>query len=382
MSTTKPALRIATPAMPELPRYRRITFAELAAGNYELDYHVADVLPVGQPTILAAPRKGMKTSVALDMAISLATGGKWLGYFPVTKPGRVAFMSGESGEATLQETASRICRAAGRKLANLTGGFISPDLPDLQNDSDLDELERFLKHDETTVAFFDCAYLMMDGDEAGNLFKQGRLLRGLARVCQRCGVTPVLLHHMRRNGRASANGGAPSLDDLSWSGFAEFARSWILIDRIEEFDPERGLHQLDMSIGGSAGHCSRHALKIEEGHKSDDGGRRWDVTISRPQDAERDAQERKAEARQQSLRAKLEATMKRMANAAAKFPSGETAKVIREHAGVSGTLASQALAALLEDGVLVPCDVTKGNRKTPHQGYRLTSGTSGTTQRE
>ena len=55
----------------------------------------------------------------------------------------------------------------------------------------------------------------------------------------------------------------------------------------------------------------------------------------------------------------------------AKYPAGETENVIRDTAGVSGTVAKLGMASLLQDGSAVPCDVTKANRAKPYQGYKL-----------
>ena len=54
------------------------------------------MLVKGQPCIIGGRSKAMKTSIAVDLAISLGSGEKFLGKYDVPKTIRVAFWTGES----------------------------------------------------------------------------------------------------------------------------------------------------------------------------------------------------------------------------------------------------------------------------------------------
>jgi RecA-family ATPase len=106
--------------------FTRITAAELATGKFDLTYLIDGVLVKDQPAGLVAPKKSLKTNIGVDLAISLATGGRFLGYFRVAEPKQMAMFSGESGMATIQESALRINRAAGVTLAETGIIFSDP----------------------------------------------------------------------------------------------------------------------------------------------------------------------------------------------------------------------------------------------------------------
>ncbi|WP_197532352.1 AAA family ATPase [Symmachiella macrocystis] len=124
--------------------FTRITSEELDNGNFDLTYLIDGVLVKDQPAGLVAPKKSLKSNISIDLAISLATGGTFLGYFRVNEPQRMALFSGESGMATIQETARRISKAAGVSLSS-NGVIFSDSVPNFGDTLNMQSFRGFSK---------------------------------------------------------------------------------------------------------------------------------------------------------------------------------------------------------------------------------------------
>lgn len=278
--------------------FTRITAEELALGKFELTYLIDGVLVKDQPAGLVAPKKSLKTNISVDLAIALATGGRFLGYFRVAEPKRMAVFSGESGMATIQETALRVSKAAGVSLQE-TGIIFSDTVPHFGDPINMGALRRFLEADGIEVVIIDPIYLCLPCDvNPANLFDIGRMMRNVNDVCKDVGATPILVHHLKKG---VANPYTPGqLEDIGWAGFQEFFRQWMILNRREQYEPGTGMHRLWFSTGGSAGHSSLVGLDIFEGVYDPQGTnpRVWNVNVLKPKDVIASEQNRKEEARE------------------------------------------------------------------------------------
>jgi len=351
-------------------RFAAISAAELDGGNFSLAWLIDWLLVEGQPCILAGPKKTLKTSLLLALMLALATGNEFLGKFAIRKARRVLFCSGESGMATLQETARRIARAMEWELRDVPNFAITADLPRLDSLDDLAEFESFLERQEAEVVGIDPAYLCMGADNSGNLFAQGAVLLGISQLCQRLGITLILCHHTKRNtGRDAFD--VPELEDIAWAGFQEFARQWLLVGRRERYEPGSGVHRLWLSVGGSAGHGGLYAVNIEEGTAQTPGGRYWSVTLNSATEAHGEAEQRKADIKQQQQAEQLEADVAAILKALAALPNREGTKTgIRDATGIRSTRFDPALAEAISAGHVTQTTIKKGNNR-PYDGYKL-----------
>lgn len=308
----------------------------LLMGDFRVTYLIDGLLVAGQPCLCVGPQKCLKTTLLLKMALCLASGTRFLGR--ECQKRRVLFMSGESGMATLQETALRIIKALGVTPEN--GHFyITPDLP--QFSQPLEKLEQLLVDQGTEVLIIDPAYLCLDGSDANNMFVMGQQLGSVANLCTKLGVTLVLAHHTTK---AAGKENKPlELSDMAWSGFGEFARQWLMISRRESYVDGTGEHKLFLRAGGSAGHSNLLHLHVREGVFPN---RFWEVDVRTSGEVSRDRAEEKYLSMVERIRENVTE------------PIHKTK--IRDAAGIKSKDWPSAFDRMLDEGILVESETIKG----------------------
>jgi AAA domain len=335
-------------------RFRLLTAAQLNAGQYETRSLIPGVLAAGQPGGIFGAFKSLKTSIAADLLISLASGTPFLGRFPVPEPGRVLFLSGESGLAALQSIARRICAERGLSLDSLENFKLSPDLPRLDRPSDVAALKKLVEDEKPVCVVIDPAYLAMGGDQSRNLFAMGSLLHPLAELCESTGCTVLVVHHCKRSSKL---GDPATLDDIAWSGFAEFSAQWLLLSRRRPYDPGTGHHELWLSAGSRAGDHGLWELDVDEGTVQEPKGRTWKPAVRSVTSLQALTDERwvaATEDRNQRRRAlSFDCQCQRTLEYLSAYPDGRTARSIRDTLGFSGDRINRLLDWLIEKGHVV-----------------------------
>lgn len=353
--------------------FRRISCKELDDANYDLEYLIDGALVARQPCILAGGKKTLKTSLLIDLGISLAMGGCFLGRLKVNRACRVGIMTGESGLATIQETARRIATAAGYRLGDIGGLVFSEDLPQFGSIAHQEALGRFIMGDELEVIAVDPAYMCIPDVDPSSIFSMGPVLRGVSQVCQEHGALLLICHHAKKTKNDPFS--PMELEDISWAGFQEFARQWLLVGRRELYQPGTGEHRLWLSAGGSAGHSGLWAVDVAEGTQATPGGRFWRVGVMPASEARADAQARQEATKRQRAEeraaASLETDRSELVKVLTKAKRPETKTALRDRATLGhGQRFDRAFASLVDDGTLEPAEITKGNNR-PVSAWKL-----------
>lgn len=351
------------------PQFPLFSAADLAATAFTLNYIAERLLVERQSCVLGGPKKSLKTTLAVLLAIYLAIGRDVFDKFRVQRSYRVLIASAESGMATIKETALRICSALGVELADIEGLMFTSNVPKPNDQRSMARFRAAVVESECEVLILDPFYRMHDGDGQESLFKMGAVFGKVADFCDELGLTHIICHHLKTS---RANPHEPAeLDDLAYAGFAEHARQWLLIARREAYQPGSGYHALWLTIGGSAGHNSLWALDIHEGSTEAPGGRTWWHELRRADDVRQEVharQERaKADKEQQQLNEDRQAVFKLLRM----HTNGLSKSAIGREAGIPNRRWPKSFNAMLEAGELVETEIYTGNHKKPSEGYKL-----------
>jgi hypothetical protein len=348
--------------------YRDLNAAEGFAGEIESstlaflcqdtdEWLIDRLFALRQPAVIAGPSKACKTTIAVDLAVSLDTATPFLGHFAISRPRRVFVLSVESGDVTLAETATRICAARGLSLRDLRVRWGFRMGKGLARKEWRDALAQYIRFHRIDVAIIDPLYLAIgEGANPASLNQMVARLGAITSAVLEQDATPILVAHTVKD---TPPGHPLQPRDLSGAGLAEFFRSWLLVNRLVPFDPARpGSHRLVANYGGSNGHCGVVSVDIEEGvQNADMNGRKWEVRVG-PYQPPQQAGQRSGGARPRTSKAgKVDANAARVLEALKGLAEDQPTQPIQRRAlqdqtKLSGSAITAALTRLEEDGAV------------------------------
>jgi hypothetical protein len=155
--------------------------------------------------IIGGSPKSGKTWLALEMAVSVASGSPCLDTFPVLSPGRVLFYAAEDSAAALRSRVETLARVHKVNFERLDVHIITIDSLRLDRPDHQDRLESTLNVYKPALLVLDPLVRVHAIDE--NVAGQVSMLLGYLRSLQRkTGAAIALTHHIRKN--ISPTGGA------------------------------------------------------------------------------------------------------------------------------------------------------------------------------
>jgi len=174
---------------------------------------IEGILLEGHKMLLTGPSKANKTWCLIALAVSVATGGYWIGFRCAKR--KVLFIDLETDSRTLQRRISTVAYAKEARVAEVSESlFVWP----LRGKScSLREIveELFCRYEpgDFGMVVIDPAYMVQDGDE-NNAKDIREFFAELDRLCVRLGVTVVISHHHSKG----AQGLKSAIDRGSGSG--------------------------------------------------------------------------------------------------------------------------------------------------------------------
>ena len=372
-----------TPNRFQLPVYDA---QQLVDANFKVEWLVKNLLVADQPGVVGGPKKGLKSNMMLDLAVSLASGLRFLDHFEVPRALPTLMLTGESGGFATRNTLVRVCQARGIELGSLAKNlFIGFELPNLGVEEQVQVLADLIREKGIKVVIIDPLYLCLTsgGGHGGsvdtkNLFEVGQLLLKISKMCLGAGATPLLVHHNKLTVDPYE---PPELSNLAYAGIQEFARQWLLVGRRSRYVPGTGRHDLWLTAGGSVGHSGEWAVDIEEGILNEDfEGRTWEVSVrfayelmSHERDAKAGEAKAKEVAKEIDQAAKFRVEEDKIIDAVRQLGGEGSKSRICAVAKLAATKGNPAIIRCEVDGRLawMPVMVPKGKGQTTEMGVGL-----------
>jgi RecA-family ATPase len=157
--------------------------------------------------IVGGEPKCCKSFLALDLAVSVASGTTCLRRFPVSRPGRVLLFAAEDALHVVRRRLEGICAAAGIDIAELDVQVITAPVVRLDLDADRASLDETVAKLQPRLLVLDPFVRLhrIDENASGEVAPILAYLRELQR---RHGVAVALVHHSKKGGGRARAGQA------------------------------------------------------------------------------------------------------------------------------------------------------------------------------
>jgi hypothetical protein len=156
--------------------------------------------------IIGGPPKLLKTWVALEIAVSVASGSLCLGTFPVHQSGPVLLFAAEDSQAKVRSRLESLAHHHGFSLQQINLQVITADTLRLDRPSDQDRLAATILFHQPVLLVLDPLVRLhsLDENQSGPMAALLGYFRGLQR---KTGTAIVIVHHARKNNSSSAGAG-------------------------------------------------------------------------------------------------------------------------------------------------------------------------------
>jgi len=279
-TVTNIALVPAKPAPAKSTRFKLLTLDDLKALP-QPEWLIKGIFRAQSQVVLYGQSGHGKSFVALDMALSIATGRSWLGH--ATTQGPVVYVVSEGGRGTHNRV---VAWMEGHQVTDITGAFFVLDAVQLTEEKDVEEflkrlgeLEAQLNQRAKLIVLDTFARSFVGGEE--NSAKEvGVWVEASRQIQERTGATVMAVHHTGKlkDGGTSAERGSSALRAAAETMISVTADGDAMIiscskqKEDEQFRPLR-LRQKQMELGEVDGEpITSLVLEAVEGTSAGDVG--------------------------------------------------------------------------------------------------------------
>lgn len=201
--------------------------------------------------IVAGEPKSFKSTVALDLAVSVASGKPFLDKYEVVNPGPVVYIQNENSTWIMKDRVNKISASKGvvgeieilsdKRIdvsfaPNIPLYFVNQQSYLLTDPLHQQALESIIKKYKPALIVLDPLYLMFDGD-INSAKELAPVLQWLLDVRYRLNCGIMVIHHWNKGGEGTRRGGQRMLGSTTLHGWIESA--WYLqTDSTETSDQE------------------------------------------------------------------------------------------------------------------------------------------------
>jgi hypothetical protein len=192
--------------------------AALEKGTPDCNWLIEKLWQAQAVGFLGSPPKHFKTWLAMEMAVSVASGTPCLGSFPVPTPGPVLLYAAEDSASAVRQRLQSLALHHRVDLDHLPLWVITADCLRLDRSDDRERLEATVAHYQPRLLILDPLIRLHQQDE--NASGPMAALLGFFRSLQRKARLAIALIHHSRKGPASADAGYSlrgSSDFYAWT---------------------------------------------------------------------------------------------------------------------------------------------------------------------
>ena len=233
--------------------------------------------------IIAGEPKSFKSTLVLDLAVSVASGEPFMGEYEVIDPGPVLIIQNENANWIMKDRLSKI--RANKGLVgevNYEGGDnlavkFAPELPlyyinqqgfTVSDPAHKKLLEEVLDEVQPNLIILDPLYLMFDGD-VNSAQELNPVLSWLLMVKEKYSTNLILVHHWRKSQGNTSRGGQRMLGSTTLHGWVESA--WYIsvedvqdnTDEVTILDEDEGEEREDPSAANTPAAKAQLTLERE-----------------------------------------------------------------------------------------------------------------------